>query len=619
LKVGDRVMLIPHCNMSCVASKAASLNCLGKSKEGRVGVIVKVTSNLYTGAKVQGSRQFGIGEDNNIVTVMGINRDVGKLCDYAVSDLRYADRSAPGVIPVHIKAGPDIAGNPKQKTKPAIAISGVFTAGDRVKLRKTASDLRGCLGEPSYGWVGTVAGPTSGAKIRVQCQSASGGSYPQLSGKYPNHDYLPSELISEFGTEDEVAALPLIPGDRVVLADDYFTFNKDGFCLGKAGATVPKVGVVLYAPPATSGGGSGGGGSSGAEQREVIVAAIDNQHCPYSFRGSHLQRVDNDGSVRFEVGDRVQLDVARYSSQDDVCDGKCLGTVANASYGLVCDPGIVRDGILRNIEVVAVGGPRDGMISMYPGYALTTAVRSTILTNDDRRLLVDIVKGLAVEAGITAIDAETLVQEFGLGVWARLQSITKAIPSPASSTVVFDAWKTFEEERSTHWSAEPPLELLSDRLSAACKADSSGASDTPLISLRNRLRTDIPQFWTCKSCKMDKNPNSKTACLACSVKAPRWVCEGCSTSNKIGDWSCISCFLYVEESSQLTSEKDESWRISEGKRVEREAEMTRKKQEKEAEAKVRHQEALQRRKAALEEAKTAEFFAGGAEPLPEVI
>jgi uncharacterized membrane protein YqiK len=53
--------------------------------------------------------------------------------------------------------------------------------------------------------------------------------------------------------------------------------------------------------------------------------------------------------------------------------------------------------------------------------------------------------------------------------------------------------------------------------------------------------------------------------------------------------------------------------------VEREAEMTRKKQEKEAEAKVRHQEALQRRKAALEEAKTAEFFAGGAEPLPEVI
>jgi hypothetical protein len=296
----------------------------------------------------------------------------------------------------------------------------------------------------------------------------------------------------------------------------------------------------------------------GDEQREVIVAGMDNQQCPYSFRASHLKRVSNDGSTRFEVGDRVQLDIARYRPKNDMFAGKCLGTADDGAYGLVCSVGVVRDGCQRNVEVVAVGGPRNGMVSMYSACALTEAVRSTVLTDQDRRLLIDIVEELIFESGIS-YDAEYLVSRFGLGVWTRLRSILEANLSSAA-TRTFNAWKSFESDRLRQWLPEPPLESLNACYSVTSKAKlvDQVNSDCPLVSFMCRRRVDSPSFWTCRSCKLDKNPSSKTACISCSVKAPRWMCEGCSASNNIDDQVCIACFMYFEDSVNLRAAKLEA-------------------------------------------------------------
>ena len=287
-KVGDYVRLVPNCNRSSYRYASGSKKCLGKAKEGRVGIIVKISSNLYTDGKTKNARKFIAGENDNIYTVMGIKGTEGFLCEYPSSDLQYFDGTNPGELFPHGALTKGIAGCSLKRP------TGVFNVGDKVMLRKSCSNVRGCLGEPSYKWVANVSS-LNGSRISVQCYTARSGNYPQLSGNYPNYTYDAKDLIIE-GAHEESS--PLNVGDRVTLDPTFFKSHTDGFCLGKSGDLTPKVGVVLFAPPADG---------PDVEQREVIVAALDDLRHPYKFRASHLQRVDNIGRIGFCKGDRVQV------------------------------------------------------------------------------------------------------------------------------------------------------------------------------------------------------------------------------------------------------------------------------------------------------------------------
>ena len=267
------------------------------------------------------------------------------------------------------------------------------------------------------------------------------------------------------------AGQPLVIGDRVVLSKTFFTPpNTDGWCLGKAGQQT--VGVVLFAPEAAAQGGQGGQGQSG-DQRAVLVCAEADANAPTAapcaFRSSWLQRAVplgyDDGSGAgptklpagpgptilaqaryFEAGDRVQLNPGTWKAKATETTGKCLGTPTDGLYGIVRSAGPVRDGVQRNIEVVAIdprastggagevaeagglastgGDGASGIgsgpaprVSLYPSSSLVHAARRTVLASGaERDSLVAALEALVTELALPALRVRVLVDKFGLQV-----------------------------------------------------------------------------------------------------------------------------------------------------------------------------------------------------------
>jgi len=179
------------------------------------------------------------------------------------------------------------------------------------------------------------------------------------------------ELAKSNGAEDT----PLIAGDLVQLADNFSANGGYGWCLGKAGAGSKKVGVVLRA--AVKG--------DQQTQSDVAVASLDDLSKYYYFDSSWLVRSPIEPkSCIFRTGDRVQLRTGYSNKLKEEADcNKCLGRLSDAVYGIVVNEGVIRDGIARNVEVVAVGGPNDGSVSLYPGYCLRLADRPSVLVDSD--------------------------------------------------------------------------------------------------------------------------------------------------------------------------------------------------------------------------------------------
>ena len=309
-------------------------------------------------------------------------------------------------------------------------------------------------------------------------------------------------------------------------------------------------------------------------------------------------------------------------------EGKCLGNISHASYGIVCCEGVFRDGTQRNIQVVAASGPFKNEISIYPAHVLNKASRSTVLLDEEISLLVQSVQAITGMLGVSTLDSVTLVRDLGLGVWSRLYHIARDMKSSDPKSIV-DAWHKYESIRGHGWPDETSY--------------TSAKFHNPM---KRSVHPDTPEFWTCASCKMDKNPAHKSACVVCKVKAPRWTCEACSTSNKvlfsasfslspvaivkfsefnnlyvlsfislffippkIGDLTCISCFTYKEESAILRADKE----VRESERLAlREMELATKK-ERDAEIEEKRLVAVKK----MLEDREQEFIAKGAEPLPE--
>ena len=177
-------------------------------------------------------------------------------------------------------------------------------------------------------------------------------------------------------------AAPLQAGDWVVLAPSFAANNGDGWCLGSLLSVPRKVGVVVFAPGAPR-------SPARADQRSVLVVAVDDPDKVYAFRSSWLERAFIDDVRVYALGDRVQLNIACCPDEllDSQFSGKCLGRSSQAVYGRVVGVGVVRRGLQRNVEVVAVGGASSGKVSLYPSHVLVPALRRTVLTDRDSAAL----------------------------------------------------------------------------------------------------------------------------------------------------------------------------------------------------------------------------------------
>ena len=220
-----------------------------------------------------------------------------------------------------------------------------------------------------------------------------------------------------------------------------------------------KEGIVLLAPESTQ---------PGQDQRGVLVAAADDTQFlkVFNFKSSWLDRAHNDGTRHYKLGDRVQLDVAKYNDENTTAievEGKCLGTVASGVYGRVVGLGVSHGAgtVQRNIEVVSVGGSHDGKVSLYPSYALVPACRRTVLTENDRLLLESkVTELLSQNPAASSIDIPSMINRFGLQIWPRIIEIISRT-STVTRESIFMSWEEWEDSRDQDWPTnEPSIEEI---------------------------------------------------------------------------------------------------------------------------------------------------------------
>ena len=423
-KVGDRVQLKDDIQKSSLVpnSFGSSLskfsdNCLGNSSQGRVGVIVSRSDEKRL-----------LPNDSNSQSEFTVNvmaAHSGQIMEYSVHDLRYADGSLPG--PFSDPPNPCI-------DDPQLRKQQKLSAGDKVKIRPDAIDRRGCLYEYTARFIGKITS-VSGTRISVVCDDARkpGNAHIAsiISGNYPHHTYNLSDLMSEFG---DTEPLPLAAGDIVELSDTFL--EPSGWCLGDL--KDKRKGIVRFAPHC----------DVKDEQRDLYVQSLDDPKESFSFRSKWLTRSSNNGTTVFKVGDRVKLDIGNWKKKG-ATNGKCLGSAICGFYGTVVEIGPSRDGIQRNIGVVACSGDQKLQFSYYSSFHLVLAPRFAVLTDVDVTSLTTEVDQLLKAYSLSSIDALTEVKNQGMSVWSFLCSLV-VIPK-CSIMEVFERWDSC---RSLDWPSD---------------------------------------------------------------------------------------------------------------------------------------------------------------------
>ena len=470
-----------------------------------------------------------------------------------MGDLRYADGSNPG-FPRASQLNPCAV--PGSGNATATRATSTFVAGDRVMLRPGCADLRGCLYLPHLNFVGVVSSASS-SRVGVHCYDCKRNPAWQaaISGNYPNHTYDVKDLILE--SDSSLEPRPLVMGDIVTLDDSFV--EASGWCLGTVADK--RTGIVRFAPSANT---------DADEQRDVLISSLADPKKVYSYRGKWLVRHKADPR-RYKVGDRVKLDIATARSQGKETAGKCLGLPAQGNYGLVCGLGNVRDGLQRNIEVVSVSGSRVGTVSLYPSYSLMPATRLAVLLDDEMPSLIAKVSEVLLQANMQAINAEQETRRLGLEVWNYLGTVPQL-----DKDKIFAAWQSWEETRSSSWSAsEPDVSMFGYRPPAPPAGEIL--------------------FWQCTNanCKVPggfaENDIKMSKCSTCKAPAPKWTCECCSTKNKVNTDCCVTCYENRSASAELAKikqlEKAEEERVAA-------VEAERKQREKDALVQETHKEQL---------------------------
>ncbi len=168
------------------------------------------------------------------------------------------------------------------------------------------------------------------------------------------------------------------------------------------------------------------------DQRAVLVMVADPTSGEQSFsfyRSKWLQRAPVVGQT-FAVGDRVQLNSMADSIDGVELAGKCLGAVAQGRYGIVTAVGPVRNGVQRNVEVMAQLDSSDasrgrgraaGLLhSLYPSSALVMANKAVANITDTMTDLIALIREeFQSHAHFRQLDVAMLVTKMGFKVSKR--------------------------------------------------------------------------------------------------------------------------------------------------------------------------------------------------------
>jgi hypothetical protein len=445
--VGDLVRLKYGLATSSLAN-ATNWNlcemCLGDSSWDRIGQIMSVTPSATT------------APGNAVVQVLSLPTDM--TFDYLTSDLTYADHSTDGAHDIE-----DIAT--------------VTTIIDTLPL--TATDLKVSSGSAPHVlldnssftcWTSAPTSPPHDIEVllprgflfhalEVQLNDHGGSSLKAvdlLAGKSSSELHIVKsvefpvtcawqEVLSVYechpmqkwnirvvklsirsnrvGNTSKVTSIrvlgnhrscPLAVGEQVTLAPSFSANGGDGWCLGTVDK--PRVGTVV----AVSTGDDVLSDPFTDASEVLVVSGAMGQGCTPAalYRSSWLRRTPREiGS--FSKGQRVQLNRTAWLTNSGEARGKCLGTPADALYGVVCGVGPVRHSVQRNIEVMVINDSDEGSKrkSLYPAYLLSDAIRSTCMTTRDRETLVPVVAAFLSSAfPKSQINTRNIVEQCALQV-----------------------------------------------------------------------------------------------------------------------------------------------------------------------------------------------------------
>lgn len=192
------------------------------------------------------------------------------------------------------------------------------------------------------------------------------------------------------------------------------------WCLGASKTSNRPVGIVVAAPD---------GNRKAKGQRAVLIMQSDPESNSARFSFYHSKWLCRVSAVRniFNVGDRVQLN-AQCEYLDGVSlSGKCLGSPKECRYGVVSAVGPIRNGIQRNVEVVAllndadtahgIGRNHGYLYSLYPSAALVFAEKaSTLFSTTMEELSSHIKSNLQLYPHLQKLDVSMLVAKMGFQV-----------------------------------------------------------------------------------------------------------------------------------------------------------------------------------------------------------
>lgn len=194
--------------------------------------------------------------------------------------------------------------------------------------------------------------------------------------------------------------------------------------------------MVQFAPPVTD--------SMSTQQHGVLVSSVDDPDKTFRFKSSWLQRARyvHDGRSYYKTGEFVRLSI-KNGDRDETSD-KCLGkNAAVGNYGVVKDEGLIRDGIQLNIIVEACVGKHKGEESLYPSFCLNLARRSTVMTERDSELLIEVSQTLF--SGYSTAFCQERVSTLGLKVWSFYMILISS--GLVTEQLVMAAWKEWNHRR----------------------------------------------------------------------------------------------------------------------------------------------------------------------------
>ena len=236
---------------------------------------------------------------------------------------------------------------------------------------------------------------------------------------------------------------------------------------------------------------------------------------------------------------------------------KCLGAPADNKRGVILFAGALRKGIQRNIEVACIqhqdGGDEGSIVavSLYSSLEIQLATRCTYTGAPSKLEAPALVESLSelCKAADMQLDAERLVDMFGLDVWER---VWRVFAGSGAYLPAFQAFCKFHESRCLPL-GEPYQGLLErrrrfQRISShalAYAVESCGGED-------EQERLSCAASWACSTCYA-VNPARCWTCRLCASPMPSFKCRVCLQTQPIINDACKHCYLQPKPSSSPSS------------------------------------------------------------------